>query len=179
MPLFYPKSQALPTCSQNPADRVESGALNPLRISADIFNVTTGICPPVEANLEVSNVGVTDVVEHCCGECRSLPSGAIQHVPVVKLELLPVVRAVRVEPEFKHPSGAGDRTWNGTFFEAFTEVTNVDDGARSCGDFGLKLFNREFFDSSLGCTDKVVHRCSHEFDGNSREIGSTKCKRVL
>ena len=94
-------------------------------------------------------------------------AAARQHstrVSIVELELLSVIRTVRVEPKFEH--SAGLETARGDFSQG-APPSRISMTVRS-GQFRLELLGES---SSIRASRRVVHRFSHVIDRNFSGFG--------
>src|SRR5438270_206193 len=104
-----------------------AGALSLWLLWLDLFNRTAGVAPGREAATHMRDRFQPHVLRGFSGERGAHSAGAMKDEFLVLLKYRLGIWTGRVDPEFQHATGAGERAGNSALALDLARIANVDD----------------------------------------------------
>lgn len=105
----------------------------------------TGAHPPLDAVIEVGDVGVAELAEDLGRERGSSTAGAVHDRPPTRVELVTVMRVGRIGPELEHAARCVHRARDHPGRVELTGLSYVDEKGAAAGG-GLDFVHRQAAD---------------------------------
>src|SRR5204863_10159789 len=100
---------------------------SPLLLRLPLLHRAAGVAPGGVAAGDVGNGLEAHVLRGLGGERGAQAAGAVEHELLVLLEHRLRIRALRIDPEFEHAAGAGERAGDAAVALDLAGIADVDD----------------------------------------------------